>query len=110
MQNAITLLKNESTIPLSKQKKIGYLNLGDKANDFFNLLSRELDIFKINKSNYYNQDNAVDYEFLIISFLKSNDSPWVNSQFSKRSQNSQRFCRTKGRQKISSTRKNNQSL
>ena len=83
MQNAITLLKNESTIPLSKQKKIGYLNLGDKDNDFFNLLSRELDIFKINKSNYYNQDNAVDYEFLIISFLKSNDSPWVNSEFSK---------------------------
>tara|TARA_B100000575_G_scaffold276908_1_gene262742 strand:+ start:9313 stop:12195 length:2883 start_codon:yes stop_codon:yes gene_type:complete len=83
MQNAITLLKNDNTIPLSKQKKIGYLNLGDEDNDFYNLLSRELDISKINKSNYYDQNDQVDYEFLIISFLKSNDSPWVNSEFSK---------------------------
>ena len=83
MQDAITLLKNDNTIPLSKQKKIGYLNLGDKDNYFYNLLSRELDIFKINKSNNYDQDDQVDYEFLIISFLKSNDSPWVNSEFSK---------------------------
>ena len=82
MEDAITLLKNDSTIPLSKQK-IGYLNLGDKDNYFYNLLSRELDIFKINKSNNYDQDDQVDYEFLIISFLKSNKSPWVNSEFSK---------------------------
>ena len=83
MQNAITLLKNDKAIPLSKQKKIGYLNLGDKDNYFYNLLSRELDISKINKSNNYDQDDQVDYEFLIISFLKSNKSPWVNSEFSK---------------------------
>ena len=81
MEDAITLLKNDSTIPLSKQK-IGYLNLGDKDNDFFNLLSRELDISKININNY-NRDDVFDYEFLIISFLKSNKSPWVNSEFSK---------------------------
>ena len=83
MQDAITLLKNDSSIPLSKQKKIGYLNLGDNDNDFFNLLSSELNISKINKSNNYNQDDVDDYEFLIISFLKSNKSPWVNSEFSK---------------------------
>ena len=83
MQNAITLLKNDSSIPLSKQKKIGYLNLGDNEDDFFNLLSSELNIFKINKSIYYNQGDEDDYEFLIISFLKSNKSPWVNSEFSK---------------------------
>ena len=81
MEDAITLLKNDSTIPLSKQK-IGYLNLGDKDNDFYNLLSRELDISKININNY-NRDDVFDYEFLIISFLKSNKSPWVNSEFSK---------------------------
>ena len=81
MEDAITLLKNDGTIPLSKQK-IGYLNLGDKDDDFYNLLSRELDISKINISNY-NQDDIFDYEFLIISFLKSNKSPWVNSEFSK---------------------------
>ena len=82
MEDAITLLKNDGTIPLSKQK-IGYLNLGDKDDDFYNLLSRELDISKINISNY-NQDDIFDYEFLIISFLKSNKSPWVNSEFSKK--------------------------
>ena len=81
MEDAITLLKNDSTIPLSKQK-IGYINLGDKDNDFYNLLSRELDIFKININNY-NLDDVFDHEFLIISFLKSNKSPWVNSEFSK---------------------------
>ena len=81
MEDAITLLKNDSTIPLSKQK-IGYLNLGDKDNDFYNLLNRELDISKININNY-NRDDVFDYEFLIISFLKSNKSPWVNSEFSK---------------------------
>ncbi len=81
MEDAITLLKNDGTIPLSKQK-IGYLNLGDKDNDFYNLLSRELDISKININNY-NRDDVFDYEFLIISFLKSNKSPWVNSEFSK---------------------------
>ncbi len=81
MEDAITLLKNDSTIPLSKQK-IGYLNLGDKDNDFYNLLSRELDISKININNY-NRDDVFDHEFLIISFLKSNKSPWVNSEFSK---------------------------
>ena len=83
MQDAITLLKNDSSIPLSKQKKIGYLNLGDNDNDFFNLLSSELNISKINKSDNYNQADVDDYEFLIISFLKSNKSPWVNSEFSK---------------------------
>ena len=82
MEDAITLLKNDSTIPLSKQK-IGYINLGDKDNDFYNLLSRELDISKININNY-NLDDVFDYEFLIISFLKSNKSPWVNSEFSKK--------------------------
>ena len=83
MQDAITLLKNDSSIPLSKQQKIGYLNLGDNDNDFYNLLSSELNISKINKSNNYNQANVDDFEFLIISFLKSNKSPWVNSEFSK---------------------------
>ena len=83
MQDAITLLKNDSSIPLNKEKKIGYLNLGDNDNDFYNLLSSELNISKINKSNNYNQDDVDDYEFLIISFLKSNKSPWVNSEFSK---------------------------
>ncbi len=83
MQDAITLLKNDSSIPLSKQKKIGYLNLGDNDNDFYNLLSSELNISKINKSNNYYQAEIDDYEFLIISFLKSNKSPWVNSEFSK---------------------------
>ena len=83
MQDAITLLKNDSSIPLSKQKKIGYLNLGDNDNEFYNLLSSELDITKINKNNFYNQYEVDEYEFLIISFLKSNDSPWVNSEFSK---------------------------
>ena len=82
MEDAITLLKNDSTIPLSKQK-IGYINLGDKDNDFYNLLSRELDISKVNINNY-NLDDVFDYEFLIISFLKSNKSPWVNSEFSKK--------------------------
>ena len=47
------------------------------------MLSSELNISKINKSNNYNQDDVDDYEFLIISFLKSNKSPWVNSEFSK---------------------------
>ena len=83
MQDAITLLKNDSSIPLSKQQKIGYLNLGDNDNDFYNLLSSELNISKINKSDNYNQADVDDYEFLIISFLKSNKSPWVNSEFSK---------------------------
>ena len=83
MQDAITLLKNDNSIPLSKKNKIGYLNLGDNDNDFYNLLSSELDISKINKSNYYSKDDLDDYEFLIVSFLKSNDSPWVNSKFSK---------------------------
>ena len=83
MQDAITLLKNDSSIPLNKEKKIGYLNLGDNDNDFYNLLSSELNISKINKSNNYNQADVDDYEFLIISFLKSNKSPWVNSEFSK---------------------------
>ena len=83
MQDAITLLKNDSSIPLSKQQKIGYLNLGDNDNDFYNLLSSELNISKINKSNNYYQAEIDDYEFLIISFLKSNKSPWVNSEFSK---------------------------
>ena len=77
------MLKNDSSIPLSKQQKIGYLNLGDNDNDFYNLLSSELNISKINKSNNYNQADVDDYEFLIISFLKSNKSPWVNSEFSK---------------------------
>ena len=83
MQDAITLLKNDNSIPLSKKNKIGYLNLGDNDNDFYNLLSSELDISKINKSNYYSKDDLDDYEFLIVSFLKPNDSPWVNSKFSK---------------------------
>ena len=83
MQDAITLLKNDSSIPLNKEKKIGYLNLGDNDNDFYNLLSSELNISKINKSNNYDQADVDDYEFLIISFLKSNKSPWVNSEFSK---------------------------
>ena len=83
MQDAITLLKNDSSIPLNKEKKIGYLNLGDNDNDFFNLLSSELNISKINKNDNYNQADVDDYEFLIISFLKSNKSPWVNSEFSK---------------------------
>jgi CubicO group peptidase (beta-lactamase class C family) len=83
MQDAITLLKNDNSIPLSKKNKIGYLNLGDNDNDFYNLLSSELDISKINKSENYSKDDLDEYEFIIVSFLKSNDSPWVNSKFSK---------------------------
>jgi beta-glucosidase-like glycosyl hydrolase/CubicO group peptidase (beta-lactamase class C family) len=83
IQDAITLLKNDNSIPLSKKNKIGYLNLGDNDNDFYNLLSSELDISKINKSENYSKDDLDEYEFIIVSFLKSNDSPWVNSKFSK---------------------------
>ena len=83
MQDAITLLKNDNTIPLSKQKKVAFLSLGDSDNDFYNLLTRELNISKINKSKNFSQVDVNNYEYIIVSFLKSNKSPWVNSEFSK---------------------------
>ena len=83
MQDAITLLKNDSSIPLSKQEKVGFLNLGNSDNLFYDLLSKELNICEINKSNNYSDLDLDKYEFIIVSYAKSNKSPWVNSEFLK---------------------------
>ncbi|MFL2591660.1 MAG: glycoside hydrolase family 3 N-terminal domain-containing protein [Flavobacteriaceae bacterium] len=83
MQDAITLLKNDSSIPLSKQEKVGFLNLGNSDNLFYDLLSKELNIYEINKSNNYSDLDLDKYEFVIVSYAKSNTSPWINSEFSR---------------------------
>ena len=83
---AITLLKNSNSIlPLKTTSKIGHIALGDAAaNTFVNQLDKygSFDLIKdLTAQNAIEKTKALDT--LIVSFHRSNDTPWKASSFNK---------------------------
>ena len=83
---AITVLKNNNDlIPLSKNKKYGLITLGDSNyNYFYNELSKNLDLVKFNlDTSIEDISKKIDSTSkIIISFHRSNSSPYNSLKFS----------------------------
>ena len=83
---SLTLLKNKNgLLPLKKNKKYGHLSIGDDfGNSFKNQISKLANIISIedfNTSNILKKTSKLDT--IIVSFHRSNKSPWMASNFSK---------------------------
>ncbi|GEQ86464.1 beta-N-acetylglucosaminidase [Patiriisocius marinistellae] len=89
MENAITVLKNDSLIlPIKNvaNKKIAYINFGDDDGKPFLKYLR-----KYAKIDYVKADNLDSYvkklskyDYVIAGFHKSNDNPWKDFKFTNR--------------------------
>ena len=83
---AITVLKNNNDlIPLSRNKKYGLITLGDSNhNYFYNELSKNIDVVKFNlDTSIEDISKKIDSTSkIIISFHRSNSSPYNSLKFS----------------------------
>ena len=84
--SAITLLKNkEKTIPLSLDEKIAHISLGDAPSKFYRFqLKKKFNIKtleNIDSTNY--KDKIKNYDKIIISFHRSNKTPWKSEKMNK---------------------------
>ncbi|MDB2457322.1 serine hydrolase, partial [Flavobacteriaceae bacterium] len=88
MQNAITVVNNKDNIlPLDKTKTYGYLSLGDDEGTFFkNTLIGNINLKSVDSKTQNEQilEQLEPYKEVIISFHRSNASPWKASNFSKK--------------------------
>ena len=84
--SAITVLKNnDDLIPLSKNKKYGLITLGDSNHDhFYNELIKNIDLVKFNlDTSIEDISRKIDSTSkIIISFHRSNTSPYNSLKFS----------------------------
>src|SRR5690554_5401962 len=87
MDNALTVIKNDRAIlPIKdlQKKKIAYINFGDDSGeDFLNELKKYGNItwVKATSLDEYIQ-KLKDYNYVIIGFHRSNDTPWKKFEFS----------------------------
>ena len=87
MDNALTMLKNDRAIlPIKdlQKKKIAYINFGDASGAYFlNELKKyaAVDWVTANGLDDYIQ-KLKEYNYVIIGFHKSNETPWKQFQFS----------------------------
>ena len=88
MQNAITVVNNkDNVLPLDKTKTYGYLSLGDDEGTFFkNTLIGNINLKSVDSKTQNEQilEQLEPYKEVIISFHRSNASPWKASNFSKK--------------------------
>lgn len=88
MQNAITVVNNkDNVLPLEKSKTYGYLGLGDDEGTFFkNTLIGNINLKSVDSKIQNEQilEQLEPYQEVIISFHRSNASPWKASNFSKK--------------------------
>lgn len=88
MQNAITVVNNkDNVLPLDKSKTYGYLSLGDDEGTFFkNTLIGNIKLKSVDSKIQNEQilEQLEPYQEVIISFHRSNASPWKASNFSKK--------------------------
>ncbi|MDC3276035.1 serine hydrolase [Flavobacteriaceae bacterium] len=81
---ALTLLKNNnSLLPLKKVKNLGHLPLGDASSSSFqsqlSKYQKTTTLYGVTQSNALEKARNIDT--LIISFHRSNDSPWKAGSF-----------------------------
>lgn len=87
MDNALTILKNDRAIlPIKdlQKKKIAYINFGDDSGeDFLNELKKygNVDWVKASSLDDYVQ-KLKEYNYVIIGFHRSNETPWKKFEFS----------------------------
>lgn len=87
MDNALTILKNDRAIlPIKdlQKKKIAYINFGDDSGaDFLNELKKygNVDWVKATSLDDYIQ-KLKEYNYVIIGFHRSNETPWKKFEFS----------------------------
>lgn len=88
MQNAITVVNNkDNVLPLDKSKTYGYLSIGDDEGTFFkNTLIGNIKLKSVDSKTQNEQilEKLEPYQEVIISFHRSNASPWKASNFSKK--------------------------
>tara|TARA_A100001011_G_scaffold366904_1_gene419850 strand:- start:13077 stop:15977 length:2901 start_codon:yes stop_codon:yes gene_type:complete len=87
---ALTLLKNKNNIlPLKTNRLIGHIALGDDSSDFFEeQLEKYQSIKTINDVTPLNvEEKTKNIDTLVISFHRSNKTPWKASDFSKQELN-----------------------
>ena len=88
MQNAITVVNNkDNVLPLDKSKTYGYLSLGDDERAFFkNTFIGNINLKSVDSKIQNEQilEQLEPYQEVIISFHRSNASPWKASNFSKK--------------------------
>lgn len=88
MQNAITVVNNkDNVLPLDKSKTYGYLSLGDDEGAFFkNTFIGNINLKSVDSKIQNEQilEQLEPYQEVIISFHRSNASPWKASNFSKK--------------------------
>ena len=84
MGKALTLLKNKNSIlPLKSTMKLGHIPLGDASSAAFkNHLKKYGSIHTLNDVTSANAtEKTVGLDTLIVSFHRSNDTPWKASNF-----------------------------
>lgn len=87
MDNALTVIKNDRAIlPIKdlQKKKIAYINFGDDSGEvFLNELKKygDVDWVKADSLDDYVQ-KLKEYNYVIIGFHKSNETPWKKFEFS----------------------------
>ena len=88
MESAITVVQNKNNIlPLKTNTTYGYIKLGDDDGTYFqSTLSPKIKLNKVDASLSVNQivEKLGPYQQVIISFHRSNKSPWKASSFSKK--------------------------
>lgn len=85
-ENAITLLKNENTLPFEKLelKKVAYVPMGDAdGEDFFNQLKLYTSVTKVNVNKITDINKLAEYNRVIVGFHKSNKNPWQSYKFTR---------------------------
>lgn len=86
MENAITLIKNDSAIvPIKdlEDKKIAYVHLGDASgDDFYNMLNNYTTVDRVEGNTFTEVlDKLKQYNLVIVGFHKSNANPWTSYKF-----------------------------
>jgi len=88
MESSITVVQNKNNIlPLKINGSYGYIKLGDDDGKYFqSYLSPKIKLNKVDASLSINQilEKLNPYQKVIISFHRSNKTPWKASSFSKK--------------------------
>lgn len=86
VENSLTVIKNErATLPIKNLdlKKIAYVSLGDDSGEaFYEELSKYTQVEWV-KANQLGEmvEQLKNYNYVIVGFHKSNDSPWAEYKF-----------------------------
>lgn len=87
MENAITVIKNDKAVlPIKnlEKKKIAYVHFGDdSASVFYDYLKKYTEVDKVSAPHLDELLKKLEsYNFVIVGFHKSNESPWKSYNFS----------------------------